>query len=157
MRIASLGAHIASSPLQLVVTAFPTTVSTLDCRTDAYPPHHVPVTMTAACTIHVKDALVCEAREGETGGAIRTLTLFFFLLWHPLSDVWWLSTNRHRLPTNRHRGEGRWGMIRKHVQRGYGDHPKVGQEGPRDLCGREPPVPSLIGPDVVRAGHCIAP
>ena len=38
------------------------------------------------------------------GGAIRTLTLFFFfLLWHPLSDVWWLPTNRHRLPTNRHR------------------------------------------------------
>ena len=28
--------------------------------------------------------------------------LFFFLLWHPLSDVWWLPTNRHRLPTNRH-------------------------------------------------------
>ena len=28
---------------------------------------------------------------------------FFFLLWHPLSDVWWLPTNRHRLPTNRHR------------------------------------------------------
>ena len=39
----------------------------------------------------------------RTGGAIRTLTLFFFLLWHPLSDVWWLPTNRHRLPTNRHR------------------------------------------------------
>ena len=37
------------------------------------------------------------------GGAIRTLTLFFFLLWHPLSDVWWRPTNRHRLPTNRHR------------------------------------------------------
>ena len=37
------------------------------------------------------------------GGAIRTLTPFFFLLWHPLSDVWWLPTNRHRLPTNRHR------------------------------------------------------
>ena len=37
------------------------------------------------------------------GGAIRTLTLFFFILWHPLSDVWWLPTNRHRLPTNRHR------------------------------------------------------
>ena len=36
------------------------------------------------------------------GGAIRTLTLFF-LLWHPLSDVWWLPTNRHRLQTNRHR------------------------------------------------------
>ena len=27
----------------------------------------------------------------------------FFLLWHPLSDVWWLHTNRHRLHTNRHR------------------------------------------------------
>ena len=27
----------------------------------------------------------------------------FFLLWHPISDVWWLPTNRHRLPTNRHR------------------------------------------------------
>ena len=27
----------------------------------------------------------------------------FFLLWHPLSDVWWLPTNRDRLPTNRHR------------------------------------------------------
>ena len=40
----------------------------------------------------------------EVGGAIRTLTLFFlFLLWHPLSDVWWLPTNRHRLHTNRHR------------------------------------------------------
>ena len=39
----------------------------------------------------------------KAGGAIRTLTLFFFLLWHPLSDVWWLLTNRHRLPTNRHR------------------------------------------------------
>ena len=37
------------------------------------------------------------------GGAIRTLTPLFFLLWHPLSDVWWLPTNRHRLPTNRHR------------------------------------------------------
>ena len=36
------------------------------------------------------------------GGAMRTLTLFF-LLWHPLSDVWWLPTNRHRLHTNRHR------------------------------------------------------
>ena len=30
------------------------------------------------------------------------LTLFF-LLWHPLSDVWWLPTNRHRTHTNRHR------------------------------------------------------
>ena len=40
----------------------------------------------------------------KAGGAIRTLTLFFFfLLWHPLSDVWWLPTNRHRLPTKRHR------------------------------------------------------
>ena len=29
--------------------------------------------------------------------------LFFFILWHPLSDVWWLPSNRHRLPTNRHR------------------------------------------------------
>ena len=28
---------------------------------------------------------------------------FFFLLWHPLCDVWWLPTNRHRLHTNRHR------------------------------------------------------
>ena len=28
---------------------------------------------------------------------------FFFLLWHPLSDVWWLPTNRQRLHTNRHR------------------------------------------------------
>ena len=28
---------------------------------------------------------------------------FFFLLWHPLSDVRWLPTNRHRLHTNRHR------------------------------------------------------
>ena len=37
------------------------------------------------------------------GGAIRTLTPFFLLLWHPLSDVWWLPTNRHRLHTNRHR------------------------------------------------------
>ena len=37
------------------------------------------------------------------GGAIRTLTLFFFILWHPLSDVWWLLTNRHRLHTNRRR------------------------------------------------------
>ena len=38
----------------------------------------------------------------HSGGVIRTLTLFF-LLWHPLSDVWWLPTNRHRLHTNRHR------------------------------------------------------
>ena len=36
------------------------------------------------------------------GDVIRTLTLFFFL-WHPLSDDWWLLTNRHRLHTNRHR------------------------------------------------------
>ena len=42
-------------------------------------------------------------RGWRAGGAIRTLTLFFFLLWHPLSDVWWLPTNRHRLPTTRHR------------------------------------------------------
>ena len=27
--------------------------------------------------------------QSPPGGAIRTLTLFF-LLWHPLSDVWWL-------------------------------------------------------------------
>ena len=37
------------------------------------------------------------------GVAIRTLSLFFFLLRQPLSDVWWLPTNRHRLHTNRHR------------------------------------------------------
>ena len=28
---------------------------------------------------------------------------FFFLLWHPLSDVWYLPTNRHQLHTNHHR------------------------------------------------------
>ena len=38
-----------------------------------------------------------------SGVAIRTLSLFFFLLRQPLSDVCWLPTNRHRLPTNRHR------------------------------------------------------
>ena len=35
-------------------------------------------------------------------GCHQDAHLFFFLLWHPLSDVWWLPTNRHRLPTNRH-------------------------------------------------------
>ena len=38
-----------------------------------------------------------------SGVAIRTLSLFFFLLRQPLSGVWWLPTNRHRLHTNRHR------------------------------------------------------
>ena len=32
----------------------------------------------------------------QTVHTIRTLTLFLLLLWHPLSDVWWLPTNRHR-------------------------------------------------------------
>ena len=43
--------------------------------------------------------------HSRAGGAIRTLSPPppFFLLWHPLSDFWWLPTNRHRLPTNRHR------------------------------------------------------
>ena len=39
-----------------------------------------------------------------TRGCHKDTHLFFFLLlWHPLSDVWWLPTNRHRLSTNRHR------------------------------------------------------
>ena len=41
--------------------------------------------------------------QRSPGVAIGTLSLFFFLLRQPLSDVWWLPTNRHRLHTNRHR------------------------------------------------------
>ena len=50
--------------------------------------------------IHPLFAAVSIARHSR--GCHKEAHLFF-LLWHPLSDVWWLSTNRHRLPTNRHR------------------------------------------------------
>ena len=53
--------------------------------------------------LHMKQACAPWPIECLPGVAIRTLSLFFFLLRQPLSDVWWLSTNRHRLPTNRHR------------------------------------------------------
>ena len=39
----------------------------------------------------------------QVQGVPKGRSPFFFLLWHPLSDVWWLPTNRHRLHTNRHR------------------------------------------------------
>ena len=58
-----------------------------------------------ACSMWLFHMIYCGLIYCSTGGAIRTLTLFcfFFLLWHPLSDVSWLPTNRHWLPTNRHR------------------------------------------------------
>ena len=52
------------------------------------------------------------SRDGPRGCHKDThpFSFLFFSLWHPLSDVWWLPTNRHqlhtnraRLPTNRHR------------------------------------------------------
>ena len=41
--------------------------------------------------------------HAEARGCHKDAHPFFFLLRHPLSDVWWLPTNRHRLHTNRHR------------------------------------------------------
>ena len=48
---------------------------------------------------------------------------FYFLLWHPLSEVWWLPTNRHRLPTNRHRlYTNRHRLPTNHHRLSYGRH-----------------------------------
>ena len=61
--------------------------------------HRNLVPMAGRCNVVLLDSVA--SCVSSSGGAIRTLTLLF-LLWHPLSDVWWLPTNRHRLPTNRH-------------------------------------------------------
>ena len=49
-------------------------------------------------------AVTCTALVSNSPrGCHKDAHPLFFLLWHPLSDVWWLPTNRHRLHTNRHR------------------------------------------------------